>query len=152
MEVGLDVFNVYLTDVGGDAISDLLYFTYDPELGNIVAFTIWDSETHTYLYIGETTFGDFLQNYYPFDIDQDGVSEIVTTNYVMDEGNIEIRVWKWDHQQLQFVVIEQLTIEHPTAIFASPIAGDFDGNGVVDIMVMIMENDEKADEFIMYTR
>lgn len=152
MEVSEDVFNAYLTDVDGDGISDLLYFDFDQNVGLVTAFTIWDSSTHTYQYVGHTTFGELLQNYYPYDIDRDGVSEIITTNYVYEDDRIEVRVWKWDPQKLQFIVIEIFTIEHPTVTFATPIPGDFNGDGVVDIMVVFAEDGDLYDNFIMYTR
>lgn len=145
-----EIFNMFLADVDGDGVSDLLYLAQDDEGIYHVYVAAWMGRH--YELVGGSTFGGDLINFYPGDVDGDGMSEIVTTNLTEDLSAVEGLIWKWDDANLQFILVDIFAIDVLDNMSAFPIVGDFTGDGHVDIMILRMNyyNDEK--DFVIYSR
>lgn len=135
LNLGNDAYNMYLADLDGNGISELLYW-YEGKAHILV----WE-ETN-FKELASITFGEGKLNYYfTDDLNGDGTYEVVTVNEV--DGVLAGNVWEWQADKNDLFVTKTFDLSGSSAL-AAPLTGDFDGDGSKDIMILDGQTQENT--------
>lgn len=139
--------NMFLDNIDGDQVSDLTYLNDQYATGTLLILHQWTGKE--FKQVGSSNLGGGLINYYPSDLDGDGIDEMISINSV--NNGYEIRIWKWGGVNKGFILLDQSPLEGlPTAIPA-PMAADFDGDGSKEILILYAA-DSKTTEYLLFRK